>query len=60
MPSKHSERRQRTVLVAVRLLPSEYATLAGAAPATGPGGKPNISEFIRSSALEAAAAKEKS
>jgi uncharacterized protein (DUF1778 family) len=54
MPRKHSESRQRTVLIALRLLPEERAVLEAAARARKIS---SLSEFIRASAL--AAAKEK-
>jgi uncharacterized protein (DUF1778 family) len=51
MPSrKRSESRQRTELVALRFLPAERDTLAAAAKAA----RVSLSEYIRSSALEAA------
>ena len=54
MSRKHSESRQRTVLIALRLLPEERAVLEAAARARN---IRSLSEFIRTSAL--AAAKEK-
>jgi len=51
LPRKHSESRQRTVLIALRLLPEERATLEAAARARNIS---SLSEFIRSSALAAA------
>ncbi len=45
-----SQSRQRTALVALRLLPSEKVSLEAAAAAAGM----NLSEFIRDAALTAA------
>jgi len=52
MPSqrKHSEQRQRTHLVALRMLPTERAALEAAAREHNV----SLSEFIRHSALQAA------
>ena len=56
MPGKRSERRQRTDLVALRLLPAERAALEAAARDRNV----SLSEFVRASALDAAAPKEES
>lgn len=45
---KRSEKRQRTKLIAIRLLPAEYTALVNAAHDAGV----SISELIRSSALD--------
>ncbi len=50
MTGKRSESRQRTQLVALRLLPAERAALEAAAQA----GAVSLSEFIRRAALAAA------
>ena len=52
LPRKRSEARQRTELVALRLLPGERETLRMAAQARNV----SLSELIRSSALKAAEA----
>ncbi|MGB6454680.1 MAG: hypothetical protein WBH47_09345 [Streptosporangiaceae bacterium] len=49
-PQPRSESRQRTALVAVRLLPEERDTLAQSARSRGV----TLSEFIRSSAMRTA------
>jgi uncharacterized protein (DUF1778 family) len=54
--SKHSEQRQRTSLIALRMLPAERAALEAAAR----NHHVSLSEFIRASALRAAAVKEES
>ena len=51
-PRRRSEARQRTELVALRLLPGEHEKLAAAARARNV----SLSELIRSSALKAAEA----
>lgn len=50
--SRRSERRQRTALVALRLLPEEHHRLLQAARTRGV----SLSEFLRSSALASVAA----
>lgn len=52
MPRRRSESRQRTALVAVRLLPRERDMLADQARSRGV----SLSEFIRSSAMLTACA----
>ena len=52
MPRRRSESRQRTALVAVRLLPRERDMLAETARSRGV----SLSEFIRSSAMLTASA----
>lgn len=47
---KKSERRQRTELIGVRLLPAEYQVLRRAADGRGQ----SMSEFVRNSALHSA------
>ena len=54
MPRRRSESRQRTALVAVRLLPCEREMLAETAKSHGV----SLSEFIRSSAMQTAGALE--
>jgi hypothetical protein len=53
MPRRRSESRQRTALVAVRLLPREREMLAETARSCGV----SLSEFIRSSAMLTATAR---